>query len=75
MTTIVITHDLSQIGSDDFVHVLKDGRLIEQGFRHELESFAGEFRSMARVQDAAGGFREKDTDEIDATEPSIVHSD
>ena len=39
LTTIVITHDLWQIGSDDFVHVLKDGQLVEQGFRHELEAF------------------------------------
>ena len=60
MTTIVITHDLSQISSDDFVHVLKDGKLIEQGFRHELESFESKFTRMARTQDAKGGFKEKD---------------
>ena len=59
MTTIVITHDLSQISSDDFVHVLKDGQLVEQGFRHELEAFESEFRRMARTQDATGGFKEK----------------
>ncbi|KAI0698978.1 P-loop containing nucleoside triphosphate hydrolase protein [Cerioporus squamosus] len=63
MTTIVITHDLSQIGSDDFVHVLKDGRLVEQGFRHELESFDSEFSHMAHTQDATGGFKEKDVED------------
>ncbi|KAI0752746.1 P-loop containing nucleoside triphosphate hydrolase protein [Daedaleopsis nitida] len=65
MTTIVITHDLSQVGSDDFVHVLKDGRLVEQGFRHELESFQSEFSKMARTQDAEGGFKEKEVEDVD----------
>ncbi|TFK81610.1 P-loop containing nucleoside triphosphate hydrolase protein [Polyporus arcularius HHB13444] len=63
MTTIVITHDLSQVSSDDFVHVLKDGRLVEQGFRHELESFDSEFSHMACTQDATGGFKEKDVED------------
>ena len=50
--TIVITHDLSQIESGDFVYVLKDGRVVEQGFRYDLESVSeeedgrGEFRKM-----------------------------
>lgn len=35
-TTIVITHDLSQIVSDDFVYVMKDGLVAEQGFRSDL---------------------------------------
>lgn len=62
MTTIVITHDLSQISHDDFVHVLKDGRLVEQGFRSELESFDdSEFRKMADTQ--AGGFPQKEVNE------------
>ncbi|KAI0356873.1 P-loop containing nucleoside triphosphate hydrolase protein [Trametes cingulata] len=65
MTTIVITHDLSQIEPDDFVHVLKDGCMVEQGFRHELEAFESEFRRMARTQSAEGGFQEKDVDEDD----------
>ncbi|KXN87644.1 Alpha-factor-transporting ATPase [Leucoagaricus sp. SymC.cos] len=36
-TTIVITHDLSQIQSGDFVYVLKNGRVVEQGYRADLE--------------------------------------
>lgn len=36
-TTIVITHDLSQISAEDFVYVMKNGRLVEQGFRCDLE--------------------------------------
>ncbi|KAI9060101.1 P-loop containing nucleoside triphosphate hydrolase protein [Trametes sanguinea] len=71
MTTIVITHDLSQIESDDFVHVLKDGCMVEQGFRHELESFDSEFRRMACTQSAEGGFKEKDVSESDLSDLPI----
>jgi len=35
-TTIVITHDLSQILADDFVYVMQDGIVAEQGFRSDL---------------------------------------
>ena len=60
MTTIVITHDLSQIGREDFVYVLKSGQVLEQGFRNELESIVdGEFRQMVSTQEACGGFQEK----------------
>ncbi len=62
-TTIVITHDLSQISSQDFVYVLKAGECVEQGYRSELECFEeSEFCRMLRVQDVSGGFQEK-TDE------------
>ncbi|KAF9495161.1 P-loop containing nucleoside triphosphate hydrolase protein [Pleurotus eryngii] len=37
-TTIVITHDLSQIENTDFVYVMRDGEVVEQGFRRDLES-------------------------------------
>ncbi|KAI0316650.1 P-loop containing nucleoside triphosphate hydrolase protein [Amylostereum chailletii] len=62
-TTIVITHDLSQISPDDFVYVLRDGQVAEQGFRHDLEETeGGEFRKMADTQGAAGGFPERELD-------------
>ena len=35
-TTIVITHDLSQIVPDDFVYVMANGIVAEQGFRKDL---------------------------------------
>lgn len=37
MTTIVITHDLSQIDPGDFLYVMQNGRIAEQGFRADLE--------------------------------------
>ncbi|KAJ7125492.1 P-loop containing nucleoside triphosphate hydrolase protein [Mycena crocata] len=55
-TTIVITHDLSQISSSDFVYVLKDGCVVEQGYRYDLETATGEFGSMMASQGATGGY-------------------
>ena len=59
-TTIVITHDLSQIEPNDFVYVLKDGRVFEQGFRYDLESVSGQedgrFRKMMERQSETGCF-------------------
>ncbi|EKM56629.1 uncharacterized protein PHACADRAFT_253850 [Phanerochaete carnosa HHB-10118-sp] len=56
-TTIVITHDLSQITAEDFVYVLKNGEIAEQGFRYDLETARDEFSRMLAV-----GFQER-TDE------------
>ncbi|TFK71455.1 P-loop containing nucleoside triphosphate hydrolase protein [Pluteus cervinus] len=55
-STIIITHDLSQITSTDFVYVLKNGRVVEQGYRRDLESTVGEFRNMMVTQLQTGGF-------------------
>ncbi|KAJ3786774.1 P-loop containing nucleoside triphosphate hydrolase protein [Lentinula aff. detonsa] len=57
-TTVVITHDLSyeSIRENDFVYVMKDGRMVEAGYRHDLERSVdedgeeGEFMRLARNQ-------------------------
>jgi len=61
-TTVVITHDLSQISQSDFVYVLKDGRVAEGGYRDDLEIGGGEFQRMSTVQAEAGGIAAKDED-------------
>ncbi|KAJ7594062.1 P-loop containing nucleoside triphosphate hydrolase protein [Mycena floridula] len=53
-TTIVITHDLSQISGTDFVYVLKDGHVAEQGYRNDLETTKGEFSQMMHSQGSTG---------------------
>ncbi|KAF8996595.1 P-loop containing nucleoside triphosphate hydrolase protein [Cyathus striatus] len=72
-TTIVITHDLSQIKNGDFVYVMKSGRVVEQGYRRDLESSSssvnldrneGEFRKMLSSQQHAGGFVPREVDEV-----------
>ncbi|KDQ51622.1 hypothetical protein JAAARDRAFT_40847 [Jaapia argillacea MUCL 33604] len=66
-TTIVITHDLSQIEKQDFVYVLKDGSVVEQGFRYDLETNQdGEFKSLMEAQSGVGGLPPKsDEAEVD----------
>ncbi|ORX39720.1 P-loop containing nucleoside triphosphate hydrolase protein [Kockovaella imperatae] len=56
-TTIVITHDLSQIVPDDFVYVMRHGVVAEQGFRSDLVkktplngAVTGIFAAMAAEQ-------------------------
>ncbi|KAM5468281.1 ATP-dependent permease [Microsporum audouinii] len=39
-TTIIITHDLSQIRSQDFVYVVDQGKIAHQGYKHVLEKKA-----------------------------------
>ncbi|KAI5116161.1 hypothetical protein M0805_005750 [Coniferiporia weirii] len=63
-TTVVITHDLLQITPNDFVYVLKDGQVVEQGYRADLEELLpdgdeGEFRKMMHAQGATGGLPAK----------------
>ena len=36
-TTIIITHDMSQIEEGDFLYVMEDGKIVEEGFRGALE--------------------------------------
>lgn len=62
-TTIVITHDLSQISPSDFVYVLRNGTVSEGGYRADLEVAGGEFQQMATTQAEAGGFAVKEETE------------
>ncbi|KAF8064828.1 P-loop containing nucleoside triphosphate hydrolase protein [Lyophyllum atratum] len=66
-TTVVITHDLSQIEAHDFVYVMREGVVVEQGYRADLEAppqplphgaqddGRGQFRGMLDVQLGLGG--------------------
>ena len=60
----MITHDLSQISPADFAYVLKDGAVVECGYRADLEVAGGEFQQMSMTQAEAGGFAVKEGDEL-----------
>jgi ATP-binding cassette, subfamily B (MDR/TAP), member 1 len=62
-TTVVITHDLSQISPTDFAYVLREGSVVECGYRADLEVSGGEFQQMAMTQAEAGGFAVKEESE------------
>ncbi len=46
-TTIIITHDITQIYQDDYVYIMDKGRVVQEGFRRALEdSPTGPFSSF-----------------------------
>jgi ATP-binding cassette subfamily B (MDR/TAP) protein 1 len=45
-TTIIITHDISQILPDDFLYVMKDGQIVQEGFRKALSRIEGHFQEF-----------------------------
>lgn len=54
-TTIVITHDISQIHSDDFVYVMDQGRVAEGGLRRTLSRRKGSlFRELVKSPNPSG---------------------
>ena len=47
-TTIIITHDLSQILPRDYLYVLEKGRVVQEGYRNALErSITGPFYELS----------------------------
>lgn len=42
-TTIIITHDITQIESDEFVYVMDNTVVVQQGFRRDLQQREGGF--------------------------------
>ena len=48
-TTIIITHDISQIRPDDFLYLLDNARVVQEGYRKELESQVGAFQAFLDV--------------------------
>ncbi|OLL24745.1 Alpha-factor-transporting ATPase [Neolecta irregularis DAH-3] len=51
-TTIIITHDISQIRDDDFAYVMKDGLVVQGGFRRDLiQDPSGPFFNMIHLSE------------------------
>ena len=52
-TTIIITHDVSQIHNNDYVYVLQDTKVVQEGYRRNLaEKAHGSFAEFLRVSGA-----------------------
>ncbi|KAH7402489.1 multidrug resistance protein-like protein 2 [Pyrenochaeta sp. MPI-SDFR-AT-0127] len=62
-TTIVITHDISQIGPDDFLYLLDNAQLVQEGYRKELEAQPGAFQSFLASHDEDQIYRGTDDEE------------
>ncbi|GJD04964.1 multidrug resistance protein [Colletotrichum higginsianum] len=55
-TTIIITHDVSQFGNNDYVYVMDRGRVIREGTRDGIsKGLDGRFASLITCSDEAGG--------------------
>lgn len=53
-TTIIITHDMSQIEGGDFLYVMEDGKIAEEGFRKALEqTSSGAFLRLLQSEAAS----------------------
>jgi ATP-binding cassette subfamily B (MDR/TAP) protein 1 len=50
-TTIIITHDLTPVEPEDFVYVMREGQVVEEGYRSQLEAADDSwFRQMVKAQ-------------------------
>jgi ATP-binding cassette subfamily B (MDR/TAP) protein 1 len=67
-TTIIITHDISQILPDDFLYVMKDGKVVQEGFRKALSKVEGHFQEFL-VPEEPGETSEPRTDKPLPPEP------
>lgn len=49
-TTIIITHDVSMINDMDFAYVMKDGQVVQNGYKKDLMALTtGHFYQMAKA--------------------------
>ena len=54
-TTVIITHDISEIGPDDFSYVMERGKIVQEGHRRDLEVETGPFQSFVNASGVRRG--------------------
>ncbi|KAL6712575.1 ATP-dependent permease [Coniothyrium glycines] len=69
-TTVIITHDISQIQESDFVYLMNDKEVLQEGYRKELEYTAGPFQTFLTSEhestdDSFSEYSQDDEDEAD----------
>jgi ATP-binding cassette subfamily B (MDR/TAP) protein 1 len=62
-TTIIITHDISQIQPDDFLYLLDNAQVVQEGYRKELESRDGAFQAFLDSHEEPDEDGETDADD------------
>ncbi|OJK03940.1 hypothetical protein ASPACDRAFT_49953 [Aspergillus aculeatus ATCC 16872] len=67
-TTIIITHEMSQILDRDFAYILEHGSVVHAGYRHELEENKLFFPSLSKKAIEQG--EEEDASEAMSRSPS-----
>jgi ATP-binding cassette subfamily B (MDR/TAP) protein 1 len=53
-TTIVITHDISQIQPEDFLYLLDKAKVVQEGYRRDLEADIGILQSFLDTNEDEG---------------------
>jgi ATP-binding cassette subfamily B (MDR/TAP) protein 1 len=57
-STIIITHDISQILANDFVYVMKDGQVVQSGYRSAIEEVEGSpFQDLTQMLEGSSSNR------------------
>lgn len=52
-TTIIVTHDISQILDDDYVYVMEESRVVQEGYRRKLSAKAnGTFATFSPLPES-----------------------
>ncbi|EOD52858.1 putative abc a-pheromone efflux pump protein [Neofusicoccum parvum UCRNP2] len=62
-TTIIITHDISQIGQEDYVYILEQGRVVQDGYRRSMEKVKNSpFQKFLAIEEEEGWDEEVEAD-------------
>ncbi|KAK0649026.1 P-loop containing nucleoside triphosphate hydrolase protein [Cercophora newfieldiana] len=67
-TTIIITHEVGHIENDEYVYVLEDGRIVQEGVRKALVEAEGLFTSLLASADDANSSRRSSSTESDKSD-------
>lgn len=72
-TTIIITHEVAQIQDDEYVYVLENGSVIQEGYRLQLaQSASGRFATLLGSADDALASAHSDSSDSDGDGDSEV---
>jgi ATP-binding cassette subfamily B (MDR/TAP) protein 1 len=62
-TTIIITHDIAQIQPNDFLYLMDNARVVQEGYRKELEARDGAFQAFLDSHEEPDEDGETDVDD------------
>jgi ATP-binding cassette subfamily B (MDR/TAP) protein 1 len=73
-TTIVITHYISQIQADDFLYLMENAHMVQEGYREELEAKYGAFQELvaSHEEDEDGKSGDEDDPDYDDDTDDII---
>ncbi|KAK8165049.1 P-loop containing nucleoside triphosphate hydrolase protein [Phyllosticta citrichinensis] len=67
-TTIIITHDIGQIQSEDYVFILENGKVVQDGYRNSMEKDLNSPFQKFLVSSKEEGHKEAESSESESNE-------